>query len=175
MAGSQIIVAQQNEKTFKEQWSRSSDKKPSIYSCGIISAGAVTIAVHSPILWIGVIYLGFILASRLSGLQVAGRSFSMFNSDVDNTLRTSAGQVAKDSCAKDISGLERHFSSFASLADSAPLPHPSTIAKNKWHVASPPSFSNGVYAAAIRPRKIARYYSLTGKKKYQYAFATVQA
>lgn len=105
-----------NEAAFKQELSNKRQETFYIF-IGIIALIAITTTLQYTILWFGVAYLGFLLISRLSGIQIANRSFSIFDFNSEDILREHAKKVAKESCVNDINNLDRHFSSLASLAE----------------------------------------------------------
>lgn len=84
---------------------------------GSIALAIITIMFQYSILWFGVAYLGVLLLSMLGGVQIAGRSFSIFNFNSEEGLREHAQNIAKQSCINDVNKLDRHYSSLASLAE----------------------------------------------------------
>lgn len=108
--------ATKNEATFKQDLSNK-QQETFLFFIGTIILTAITISFQYTILWLGVTYLGFQLLSRLSGVQIANRSFSVFGFNSEEKLREHAQNVAKKSCVDDIDKLDRHFSSLASLAE----------------------------------------------------------
>lgn len=108
--------AKKKEASFKQELSNKRQESFFIF-IGIIVLTLITINFQYNILWLGVIYLGGQLFSRLSGVQIANRSFSIFDFNPEEKIREHAQNEAKDSCVNDSNELDRHFSSLASLAE----------------------------------------------------------
>ena len=105
-----------NETAFKQELSNKRQETFFIF-IGIVALTIITITLQFTILWFGVIYLGFLMISRLSGVQIGNHSFSIFDFNTENKLLEHAEKTAKESCANDVNSLNRHFSSLASLAE----------------------------------------------------------
>jgi curved DNA-binding protein CbpA len=124
--------AQRNEANFKQQLSNQRQEAAFIF-VGLIALGAITVVTQYAWLWIGVAYLGWLLLSRLTGVQIANRRFSIFDFNSADSLRQHAQYAAKESCSKDVNSLERHFSSLASITEL--LLRPSTFDDSEEQVA----------------------------------------
>lgn len=115
---------QRNENSFTMQFSNR--RKETIFIIfGIILLSAITVLGEYPLLWVGVIFLGWLLISRLTGIKIANQNFSIFDFKVMEKLKRYAKQIAEESCAKDIHNLERHFASFSYIVEL--LLHPSSL------------------------------------------------
>jgi hypothetical protein len=99
---------------FKQEFSNKRQETFFMF-IGIIALATITTVLQLAILWIGVIFLGWLLVSRLGGIQVANLSISIFDTNSAEKLREYAEKVAKESCINEIKNLDRHFSSLASL------------------------------------------------------------
>jgi hypothetical protein len=121
---------QRYEADFKQQLSSKRQESLFIFM-GMIALTAIGIVI--PLLWLGVVYLGWMLISRVSGVQIANQRFSIFDFDAASKLQKHAKQVANESCTKEVSNLERHYSSLASLSEL--LLRPSTFDDSEEQVA----------------------------------------
>jgi hypothetical protein len=108
--------AKKNEFTFKQELSSKRQEAFFIF-IGTITLTVITINFQYTILWLGVVYLWVQLVARLNGIQIADRSFSIFDLNPEEQLREHAQNAAKESCINDANKLDRHFSSLASLAE----------------------------------------------------------
>ena len=108
--------SQKNENDFKQQFSNLRQGTFLIF-VGSIALSAISIMIQNPWLWIGVAYLGWLLATRLDGVQIAGHSISLFDTNLGDRLRQYAQQAAQESCARDVNSLNRYISSLASLSE----------------------------------------------------------
>jgi curved DNA-binding protein CbpA len=108
--------AKRYEISFKQ--SLSNKRQEALFTfIGAIVLAAIAISFQFTILWIGVVILGLSFLSTLGGIQIENRSFSIFDINPNEKFREHAQNTAKESCAKDVSNLDRHFSSLASLAE----------------------------------------------------------
>lgn len=105
--------SRKNENDFKQKLSNKRKETAVIFTCTFILSA---LAIEYPGLWIGVVLLGSWVISRLNGIQIANHRFSMLKI-LPNELKQHAHQEAKESCNKEATKLERHFSSLASLSE----------------------------------------------------------
>jgi curved DNA-binding protein CbpA len=105
---------QKNEAAFKKEFSNKRQETFFIF-VGVLTLVTITTASHVAILWFGVIYLCWLLVSRLGGVKINNRIFSIFEFKSTEKLREHAEKTAQESCDNDIKNLDRHFSSLASL------------------------------------------------------------
>lgn len=95
--------------------------------------GAITMYIQVWWLWIAVLYLGGLFLSRLNGINIADRRFSLFESNASQHFHQLAQKTARESCTQEVNKLSRYYSSLASLTDL--LLHPSTYDDSEEQVA----------------------------------------
>jgi hypothetical protein len=100
---------------------------------GFMVVGAITIYIQVWWLWIAVLYLGGLFLSRLNGINIADRHFSLFESNASGHFHQLAQKTARESCTQEVNNLGRYYSSLASLTDL--LLHPSTYDDSEEQVA----------------------------------------
>lgn len=93
------------------------ERRQSAFATFLLLIGLLLFAGRLPILWIGVVFLAFSVLSSISGVTIAGRSFSLFQSGVFESIASHARAKAKESCRDDVSRLDRHYESLASISE----------------------------------------------------------
>jgi len=92
-------------------------KETSFLASSIVVLIVLAILFQSILLWVGVVSLGIWLSFNLSGVKIAGETFSIFDTKVRDDIKLHAQKMAKESCVTDEEKLDRHFASFASLTE----------------------------------------------------------
>jgi len=106
---------QRNENEFKQQLRNERLQTISILA-GLFIVGGFAFDRAYPLLWAGEALLGWLFISRLAGVQIAGRTFSLLKVNWRD-LQEHAAHVANNSCIKDAGELERHFLSLSSISE----------------------------------------------------------
>jgi hypothetical protein len=104
-----------------------------LISVGFFLFGVIAVYIQVWWLWIAVLYLGGLCLSRLQGIEIANRHFSLFEPKAQHHFRQYAHQLAQESCSQDVNNLNRYLSSLASLTEL--LLHPSTYDDSEEQVA----------------------------------------
>lgn len=120
----EIIIKKKVDEVRTEIWL--------IIISGFILAG-FTMLSQFPLLWFAELYLGWLFIKRIIGVQISNYSFSIIEINLDDHIHQKAQIIAKDSCENDITKLDHHLSTLASLSEL--LLRPSTFDDSEEQVA----------------------------------------
>lgn len=108
---------QRSENLYAQFQEKHRQNRQSILVWVLVLAGLLVFVGQFPILWIGVIVFAYLLVSALSGASIEGKTFSPFRPGAYEALREHARNRARESCSTDVSKLDRHYQSLASLSE----------------------------------------------------------
>lgn len=111
------LAARVQEKTAHLQQQLGKAKERFFYEVGI---GLILglIAMHIPIVWIAVIWLGSMAFSKLKGVDVHGKKFSIFDNNTER-LGKHAENLAAKQCHDEANRFDRYITDFAAILELA--------------------------------------------------------